>query len=1234
MEKQYTQLVKSLQSGLNDDLSSAFMEDENACVSKLLTVLDDYDDYSTASADLSTQLVNGIRSGSERTPLIDAFLQEYGLSTDEGIILMRLAESLIRTPDKGNAFSLIRDKIESGDWSRHGGESSSFLVDLATLGLGTTKNWIRASGGKRAGNLIAKIGDRALYSAIFRVMQLMGEHYVLGKNITSAISKALRQSGKQDCYSFDMLGEAAHTQADADRYFESYRDALNTIATKQGAKGFSTGQAGLSVKLSALHPRYELSQRDKCVPALVTRLIELAHIAKANDLNITIDAEEAERLEVSLLVMQSLMEIDALSDWNGLGFVVQAYQRRALPLLRHLLTLYSKRQNILNIRLVKGAYWDTEIKRAQEMGLESYPVFTRKENTDVSYLACAKLLLSAPDSIFPRFATHNAHTAAAIITMAGQSRNYEFQRLHGMGETLHEKLKSVAGVASRVYAPVGEHEDLLPYLVRRLLENGANSSFVNQLTSDDISIEDIVADPVNKVSTNINAANPDIRAPRDQFSNKRLAAKGIDFTQSSVEAHLHSLNGNFSPVHAHSIINGRKPSSSFATARILSPANTKIKVGTCETIDEKLVDRAIAFGSKSKWQTEYTPEMRTRVIRKAGDLLTTSYDWFLTLCGKEAGKTWPDAIAEVREAIDFCYYYANQTEDRKPLGVIACISPWNFPLAIFLGQVVGALAAGNSVVCKPAAQTTLIAFEAVKLLHKAGVPKDALHLVLGNGRRIGNRLSAHPDINGICFTGSMETARKIARQVVTTDRAHIPFIAETGGLNAMIVDSTALLEQVVTDVIASAFQSAGQRCSACRVVCIQDDVADDFMEMLSGAMKELRLSDPASVSTDVGPVIDTSAQEMLRTYIETAKTRFHTIHEVKLDVVHNTGFYIGPIAFEIPSITVLEEEIFGPVLHVIRFKESDLARLLSDINDLGYGLTMGLHTRIDDRVEWVSGQAQVGNLYVNRNQIGAVVGVQPFGGEGLSGTGPKAGGPHYVRRMSMPLEAEAGPSHVSNNNKIEGGHNEPNQKIFNLSISKVASKNWFKSMNRDLCGKLIQIFEMDTGSLDPSFRLDRLAMLLEQNFQTELSGPTGEDNTLSLYPRGIIFCDTHMSDPIIKESLLRAIMTGNAVVLGQLSQDRSEMFGALIKPISQITGEKHLIRISDDFPFNSQNIHQLGAIFTTPERINLWAEWGLSLNGPLVPILTLRDEMERFFIERTLSINTTAAGGNATLLAM
>ncbi len=1148
------------------ELNKYFVMPEAECLKALIELADQGPDEQTKIQETARQLVETVRQNNTRPPLINTFLQEYGLSTEEGVTLMRLSEALIRTPDKWTAFKLIRDKLEPGDWAKHSFKSHSKMVDFATFGLELSKGWIKSSGGIRAENLAARMGDNVLHTAVFRVMAMMGDHYVLGKNIEHALKTARRDKDDLDSFSFDMLGEAAKTRIDADRYFASYMIAIQAIADV--ADKFGEHKPGLSVKLSALHPRYEYAQRHKCLPFLVDRFVTLAQIAKPKNLRISIDAEEADRLELSLLFLKNLLEHDQLQDWDELGFVVQAYHRRTVPVIRQLIRYLRENNRKINVRLVKGAYWDSEIKHAQEAGMESYPVYTRKENTDVSYIACARLLLEADDVIYPCFATHNAQTAAEIIHMAGD-KPYEFQRLHGMGKLLHEALKAKSGRVSRIYAPVGKHSDLLPYLVRRLLENGANSSFVNQLTSEDISADEIIADPVSKAALNKTADHPSIIEPRVQFE-ERLAAPGFELTQAVNEIEIRNVIGQYTRASCASIIDGQTAGTGKTV--IPFPADTTLSAGHFSAIGVDDTQRAI---QSAKNATSLTPKQRRDAIRKLGDLLCRDYNKFLSLCVMEAGKTWNDAIAEVREAIDFCYYYADQVSERPRLGVVACISPWNFPLAIFLGQIAGALAAGNSVVAKPAPQTPLIAYEAAKLIHEAGIPADAFHLLIGDGAEIGSFMTAHRDVDGICFTGSTHTAKLIYGSLINSGRASVPLIAETGGINVMIIDSTALLEQGVTDVIASAFQSAGQRCSACRIVCVQDDIADSFIKMLSGAMKELVLGDPRDPATDIGPVIDAGAQAHLQSYIEGASKTFKKVGETPIPADLPNGYFVQPVAFEVEKIADIKQEIFGPVLHIVRFDGDDLTGLINDINATGFGLTMGLHTRIDDRIDEIAAMAKVGNLYVNRNQIGAVVGVQPFGGEGLSGTGPKAGGPAYVNRLSR--------------HRMEKSAGNPS------SVSALLSA-------------------MSEIGLEPNAAIvDNVTEFMARHEEVSvLPGPTGETNTLKVLPRGRLYCPPGED---LADRIFVTLATGNICVLNA----GTEIDGIEILPNLELSPEL--------YQFVQGVVVPAGKVQTTAELIH-WK------GGPILPIFTPGDDPERFFLERTLTINTSAAGGNATLLAL
>ncbi len=1140
-------------------------------------------DQRAAVANTAGRWVKNIRNTASKGELVDAFLQEFGLSTEEGVVLMRLSEALIRTPDFDTAQMLVRDKILAGAWARHAGESDAMLVNLATSGLRLSSGWIRATGGGRADGLAARLGDRVMYAAIVRGMGLMAEHFVLGASIEAAVRRGADSEARGIRHSYDMLGEAAQTMADADRYFASYSHALTHLATTATARASAHEGPGLSVKLSALHPRYELAQADLCRPFLVERLTLLARRARDAGLALIFDAEEADRLELSLDIFGDVITAPGLDDWDGLGIVIQAYQRRAIPVIGHVLGLASAARQRISVRLVKGAYWDSEIKRAQELGLESYPVFTRKVHSDISYLACARKLLDARDIVYPQFATHNANSAAAIIAMAGSTRHFEFQRLHGMGEALHDEVMRDADVPSRVYAPVGEHKDLLPYLVRRLLENGANSSFVNKLMNPEIAIASIVADPVTEAEGHGFTPHPRIPAPRDIFRGTRQSGIGVDLTQKSIAAHIGRIPR---PTEAPTagLIGGTAHGADVHVVR--NPADVDHIVGHAAFAAPGDVAHVVSTCTATQW-SQQKPAARAAILMRVADQMEAEQDALMALCVAEAGKSWPDAVAELREAVDFCRYYAVEAQrsdnaDRLPLGRVACISPWNFPLAIFVGQVAAALAMGNGVIAKPAHQTPLIATEAVRIFHQAGVPHDALILLLG-GRDVGAELVSQPGIDAVCFTGSTAAAQSIARGRAAIGKATSPLIAETGGINVMIVDSTALIEQAVRDTVRSAFQSAGQRCSACRIVCVQDDVADSFSEMLAGAMALLRLGDPADLATDIGPVIDAEAQAAIGSYIDQSRTRFRVIGETALPTDQN-GSFIAPIAFEVHSVSDVSREIFGPVLHLVRFKAGRLDGLIADIHASGYGLTLGLHTRIDGRVADIAAKAHVGNIYVNRNQVGAVVGVQPFGGEGLSGTGPKAGGPHYLSRLSR--NAAAAPISSS----INAAEPRP---LSDNAVSAIAKLR--KAFNDRADGPIST---------------------------TALPGPTGEENTLSLYPRGLILCAMDGDDRDAHEKRIkRAIAAGNSVLVARSDAVTAKAPAALLQIIDAAAAD----------------IARYGAIdgiAADGPMADMLARVAAERDGPILPIITQHDEPSRFAHERTLTINTTAAGGNASLLTL
>ena len=895
-------------------LSHYYLADETALMVALADKARLGDADRTAIETQAATYTQALLDDAKRLPTVDAFLQEYSLSSEEGVTLMRLAEALIRTPDTNTAALLLRDKLMAGDWWSHISARHP-LVKLGSAGLSFCKLWVRASGGVRASHLLAKLGDRVMLAAVRKAIALLGRHYVLGTTIESAMRRGQIAAASGTTHSYDMLGEAAHTQADADRYFAAYEDALEALANTAAAGGNLHAAPALSVKLSALHPRYEYHQRSRCVPALVARLVELGSRAKAANLGLTIDAEEVDRLEVSLLVFAELLQNEKLAGWDGLGLAVQAYQRRAFSVIEYVDELARRHDRQITVRLVKGAYWDSEIKRAQELGLESYPVFTRKEHTDISYLACARRLLDAGPRIYPQFATHNAHTAAAIVHMAGDRRDLEFQRLHGMSDGLHKRLAKSHGFATRTYAPVGKHKDLLPYLVRRLLENGANASFVNQLLEPDADLGALIADPILSAKSHGFSPHPALTAPCDITLPERRVAPGTDLTQSCATMAY------------------ERPRRTPSLRAPDTPTDLKVAIRACRD---------------SSWSAMPATD-RAGILRAAADCLIAEREHFMSLCVDEAGKCWPDAEAELREAVDFLRYYASQAEqslmsDRAPLGLVACISPWNFPLAIFLGQISAALSVGNTVIAKPAEQTPAIAIEAIELLHRAGVPRDALHALPGAGA-IGAALVAAPEVSAVCFTGSTATAKKIAASLAETGRGTAPLIAETGGINAMIIDSTALLEQAVSDVIQSAFQSAGQRCSACRLVCVQEEVADAFIAMLSGAMQDLRIGDPGYFSTDVGPLIDSAAMDAILVHIAQMRAT-HTVIGEAPQPEKAQAPYLAPIAFELEKVTDLAEEVFGPVLHLVRFRGHKLATLIDDINSLGFRSYHGAaHTR-------------------------------------------------------------------------------------------------------------------------------------------------------------------------------------------------------------------------------------------------------------------------------------------------
>ncbi|MBB3344843.1 bifunctional proline dehydrogenase/L-glutamate gamma-semialdehyde dehydrogenase PutA [Luteimonas sp. RC10] len=1018
-------------------ITDAWTRDETLHVRELLAQARQPDADRAAIQATAADLVRRVRLRAQDRGAIEAFMQQYDLGSEEGVLLMCVAEALLRIPDQDTADKLIRDKLGEADWKKHMGQSDSVLVNASTWGLMLTGRLVDLADETKRNvhgafkRLVGRVGEPVIRLAVRQAMRIMGHQFVMGRTIGEALTRSRKGANAAYRYSFDMLGEAALTQRDADRYLKAYQDAIDAIG-RSGRFSDEIAAPSISVKLSALHPRYEHAKHARVLAELAPRLADLAQRAKGYRIGLTVDAEESDRLELSLDVIEAALRTPSLAGWEGFGIVVQAYQKRAPFVIDWIAALARDLGRRIPVRLVKGAYWDSEVKRAQVEGHPGYPVFTRKPNTDVSYQANARRLLSATDAIYPMFATHNAQTIAAVHRLAstllgpraaGTPHRFEFQKLHGMGDDLYAEVIPAdrLDVPCRVYAPVGSHEDLLPYLVRRLLENGANSSFVNRISDEDVAIDDLIRDPVEVVTGFASIPHPRIPLPVDLYRSQsfdRSNSMGVNLANDAQLATLaEQIRSAPTSWSATPLVPGA--TATGAKTEVTNPADRRVRVGEWIAADTATVERALANAVAAQPGWDATPvASRAAILEHAADLLEQRMPQFIALCTREAGKTIPDGVAEVREAVDFLRYYAGQartafvpealpgpTGESNALqlagrGVFVCISPWNFPLAIFAGQIAAALAAGNSVIAKPAEQTTLVGFEAVKLLHEAGIPKDVLQYLPGDGATVGAALTSDPRVAGVAFTGSTDTARAINRALAARDAAIGVLIAETGGQNALIADSSALPEQLVKDALASAFTSAGQRCSAARVLYVQDDIADKVIGMIAGAMKELTVGDPALLSTDVGPVIDTDAKCLLDEHAARMQGAAKPIAEARLGPGTEHGTFFAPRAWELQSLSQLTRENFGPALHVIRWKGDQLDAVVDAINATGFGLTLGIHSRIDETVERIIQRAKVGNIYVNRNQIGAVVGVQPFGGQGKSGTGPKAGGPHYLPRFA------------------------------------------------------------------------------------------------------------------------------------------------------------------------------------------------------------------------------------------
>jgi len=1194
------------QSPLRAAITAACRRPEEDCLPPLLDAATPSPAEDAAAGALARRLVTALRD-KRQAGIVEALVQEFSLSSAEGVALMCLAEALLRIPDDATRDALIRDKTGHGDWRAHLGRNRSLFVNAATWGLMLTGRLTAAEDehglGAALTRLVARAGEPIIRRGMDAAMRMMGEQFVMGQTIAEALARARPMEARGFRYSYDMLGEAATTAEDAARYLRAYEDAIRAIGEASAGRGIVEGP-GISIKLSALHPRYTRAQRGRVMAELLPRVLGLATLARSLDIGLNVDAEEADRLDLSLDILEALCAAPGLRGWDGIGFVVQAYGKRAPFVLDWVVDLARRTGHRIMLRLVKGAYWDSEIKRAQQDGQDGFPVFTRKVHTDVSYLACARKLLAAPDAVFPQFATHNARTLAAIHAMAGPDFHpgrYEFQCLHGMGEPLYEEVVGRGGIdrPCRIYAPVGTHETLLAYLVRRLLENGANSSFVHRIGDETVPVEALIADPVAEARAMVppGAPHPRILPPRDLYGAARRNAAGLDLASEATLASLADRLTAAVPLLARPLLaDGARGGT---TREVRNPADGRDLVGQVIEASPDIVDAALAQADAAAWGA-LPAARRAAILARAADLLEARMPDLLGPIMREAGKTAANAIGEVREAVDFLRYDAMCVRDwndaaHRPLGVVACISPWNFPLAIFTGQIAAALAAGNAVLAKPAEETPLIAALGTAILHEAGVPPGALQLLPGDGT-VGARLVADARVHGVMFTGSTEVARAINRALaerLNPDGTPVPLVAETGGQNAMIVDSSALPEQVVADVLASAFDSAGQRCSALRVLCVQEDVAGRVLPMLKGAMAELAVGNPGSLSTDVGPVISAQARDGILRHVDAMRARGRAVHAVPLPPGCAQGTFVAPTLIEIDSIAALQREVFGPVLHVLRFPRERLQSLLRDINATGYGLTFGIHSRVNDTIGQVTGRAAAGNLYVNRNMIGAVVGVQPFGGHGLSGTGPKAGGPFALRRLLSACPAE------------------PALPATPRTAEVAAFLDWLRARHPDMVAAATQQAEAGRVGLD-----------------TVLPGSVGEENRYTLHPRGTVLCRAGTRAALLVQ-VAACLSTGNLAHLAAPLPVAAALDG--LPPMSAariVTAETDDPATCDAILFDGED----AALRALLRHV-------AAADGPIRPVLALPrgqaiHRLDMLVAERAVSTNTAAAGGNAALMSL
>jgi RHH-type transcriptional regulator, proline utilization regulon repressor / proline dehydrogenase / delta 1-pyrroline-5-carboxylate dehydrogenase len=1200
----------------------------------------------TAEA-LALRVAAGVRDrarASGRAGLVQSLLQEFALSSQEGVALMCLAEALLRIPDSATRDALIRDKIGSSNWQAHLGQSASLFVNAATWGLLFTGKLVatHSDSGLSAAlrKVVARGGEPLIRKGVDMAMRMMGEQFVTGETIEQALANAREREAVGFRYSYDMLGEAAMTARDATAYLAAYEHAIHAIGAASAGRGVVEGP-GISIKLSALHPRYSRAKVERVMAELYPRLFQLAQLARQHDIGLNVDAEESDRLELSLEMLERLCFEPALAGWNGIGFVIQGYQKRCPAVVDFIVDLARRSGHRLMVRLVKGAYWDSEIKRAQLDGLADYPVYTRKAYTDVAYLACARKLLAAPDAVYPQFATHNAHTLAAIHTLAAgmdAPDAYEFQCLHGMGEPLYEQVVGAVadgklGRACRIYAPVGTHETLLAYLVRRLLENGANTSFVNRIADETLPLAELVEDPVQtvlKMAAADGAAglpHPAIPLPTALYGPRRANSRGIDLASETALAALAVQMAEPRRWDAAPMLAADAAADSEGPLRaVLNPADHRDVVGSVR--DASLADVASALAAAERaapvWAAT-APSQRAACLDAAAAALEADTEVLITLLVREAGKTCGNAVAEVREAVDFLRYDAQQIRDsfdnasHRPLGAVVCISPWNFPLAIFTGQVAAALAAGNVVLAKPAEQTPLVAAAAVRALWAAGVPRGAVQLLPGPGETVGAALVADARVQGVLFTGSTEVARLLQRTLAGRLGAHgqpVPLIAETGGQNAMVVDSSALAEQVVADVVSSAFDSAGQRCSALRVLCVQRDGSDRLIEMLEGAVRELRVGDPGLLAVDVGPVIDAEALGTVERHIAAMRSLGQRVVRpagVDADALGH-GTFVPPTVIEIDQLATLKREVFGPVLHVLRYDRDGLAELLEQIAQTGYGLTMGVHTRIDETLAQVIHSARAGNLYANRNIVGAVVGVQPFGGEGLSGTGPKAGGPLYIQRLLSARPDDAARRAVD----AAGDAAEPPVRSWAEPAEAGDAAAAFQSLHR-------WAQERDRESLVHA--CERFAAAAPSRGWRQLAGPTGEANLYAVLPRDAVLC-LAASDVDRLQQLAAVLAVGSQAV-----------WPAEARPLRDQLPPAARERVTLAQDWRDAAVHFDAVLHTgAADGLRALLQALAARPGAIVGVTPLQGDavppLERLMVERSLSINTAAAGGNASLMTI